>query len=42
MRIASWFMRPLFKRHSLKIMRAFKVFAESTVLASEDTSDGGE
>ena len=42
MGIASWFMRPLFKRQSLKIMRSFKVFAESTALASEDTSDDGE
>ena len=42
MRIASWFMRPLFKRHSLKIMQSFKVFAESTALASEDLPDGGE
>jgi len=42
MRIAAWFMRPLFKRQSLKIMESFKVFAESTALASEDPSDGGE
>ena len=42
MRIASWFMRPLFKRQSLTIMRGFKVFAEGTALASEDTSDGNE
>ena len=42
MRIASWFMRPLFKRQSLKIMQSFKVFAESTALASEDLSEGGE
>ena len=42
MRIAAWFMRPLFKRQSLKIMESFKVFAESTALASEDLSDGGD
>lgn len=42
MRITAWFMRPLFKRQSLKIMESFKVFAESTALASEDTSDGDE
>ena len=37
MRIAAWFMRPLFKRQSLKIMESFKVFAESTALAGEET-----
>ncbi len=42
MRIAAWFMRPLFKRQSLKFMRAFKVFAEATALASEELSDGDE
>ncbi|MCY3784885.1 MAG: SRPBCC family protein [Chloroflexi bacterium] len=42
MRVAAWFMRPLFKRQSLKIMESFKVFAESTALAGEDTSDGDE
>ena len=42
MRIASWFMWPLFKRQSLSIMRAFKVFAESAGLESEDSSDGDE
>ena len=42
MRLASWFMRPLFKRQSLTIMRGFKVFAETTALASEDISAGDE
>lgn len=42
MRVGAWFMRPLFKRQSLKIMESFKVFAESTALASEVTSDGDE
>ena len=42
MRIAAWFMRPLFKRQSLKFMRAFKVFAEATALGPEDSSDADE
>ena len=42
MHIAAWFMRPLFKRQSLKIMESFKVFAESTATASENSSDGDE
>ena len=42
MRIAAFFMRPLFKRQSLKFMRAFKVFAEATALGPEDSSDADE
>ena len=42
MQIAAFFMRPLFKRQSLKFMRAFKVFAEATALASEELSDADE
>ncbi len=37
MRIAAFFMRPAFSRHSLKFMRAFKDFAESA--AAEPATD---
>ena len=42
MRIAAFFMRPLFKRQSLKFMRAFKVFAEARSMGLEDSSDADE